>query len=205
MSATIILVIVNVLISWICFSNASLFQRLAHRPWLVDHSKQYDRWITSGFVHANWLHLGINMFVLWSFGRIVFAGYTEHFENKDWLFFLLLYIGGIMFSVLYDFRKHRHDPGYNAVGASGAVSAVVFASIILHPASGIYLFFIPLEIPSPIFGILYLVYSAYMARRGRDNIGHSAHFWGAVFGVAFTIALKPTLFLLFLDELKYIF
>ncbi len=110
-----------------------------------------------------------------------------------------------MFSVLFDYGKHKHDPAYNAVGASGAVSAVVFASIILYPGGGIYLFFIPVEIPSPVFGILYLIYSAYMARRGRDNIGHHAHFWGAIYGVVFTIALKPVLFLYFIDELGNIF
>ncbi len=201
----IAIIVVTTIVSILAFSNPDLLNRLQFNAWDIRERREGWRFFTYGLVHAGWAHLGINMFVLWSFGRIVFAGYTEHFENKDWLFFLLLYIGGVMFSVLYDFRRHRHDPAYNAVGASGAVSAVVFASIILHPASGIYLFFIPLEIPSPIFGILYLVYSAYMARRGRDNIGHSAHFWGAVFGVAFTIALKPTLFLLFLDELKYIF
>jgi len=85
------------------------------------------------------------------------------------------------------------------------VSAVVFASIILYPAGGIYLFFIPIEIPSPVFGILYLIYSASMARRGRDNIGHDAHFWGAIYGVVLTIAFKPVLFLRFIDEVTNIF
>ena len=145
------------------------------------------------------------MFVLWSFGRIVFDIYGYLFGSLGILYFLLLYIGGIMFSVLFDFGRHKNDAWYNAVGASGAVSAVVFASIILYPAGGVYLFFIPIEIPSPVFGILYLIYSASMARRGRDNIGHDAHFWGAIYGVVLTIAFKPVLFLRFIDEVTNIF
>jgi membrane associated rhomboid family serine protease len=118
---------------------------------------------------------------------------------------MLLYVGGIMFSVLFDFGRHKNDIGYNAVGASGAVSAIVFASILLYPAGGVYLFFIPIEIPSPVFGILYLIYSVYMGRRGGDNIGHDAHFWGAIFGIVFTLALKPQLALDFVNEIGSLF
>ncbi|HSG67202.1 MAG TPA: rhomboid family intramembrane serine protease, partial [Bacteroidales bacterium] len=138
----------------------------------MKHERQWWRFFTYGLVHAGWAHLAINMFVLWSFGRLVFTFYGYHFGTIGFLYFLLLYVGGIMFSVLFDFGRHKNDQWYNAVGASGAVSAVVFASIILYPSGGIYLFFIPVEIPSPVFGILYLIYSAYMARRGKDNIGH---------------------------------
>ena len=91
------------------------------------------------------------------------------------------------------------------MGASGAVSAIVFASIILFPAGKIFLFFIPIGIPSPIFGLLYLVYSAYMAKKGQDNIGHSAHFWGAIYGVIFTIAIKPEFALNFVSQIRSMF
>ena len=106
-----------------------------------------------------------------------------------------------MLSVLPSFGKHKDDPAYNAVGASGAVSAVVFASILFVPLGKIYLFFVPIGIPAFIFGGLYLIYSAYMAKRAKDNIGHDAHFWGALFGIVFTIALKPKIFLYFIDQI----
>jgi membrane associated rhomboid family serine protease len=118
---------------------------------------------------------------------------------------MLLYVGGLIFSILADFGKHKDDPGYNAVGASGAVSAVVFANIILFPSGSLYLFPFPFPIPSIVFGILYLVYSAYMAKRGRGNIGHNAHFWGSVYGIVLTLALKPKLAVLFWQQISNLF
>ena len=106
-----------------------------------------------------------------------------------------------MLSVAPAFGKHKNDVFYNAVGASGAVSAVLFASIILYPAGKIMLFLIPIPIPAPVFGVLYVAYEYYMGKRGGDNIGHDAHLWGAVFGVVFTIALKPALLLNFLEQI----
>ncbi|MEN8224138.1 MAG: rhomboid family intramembrane serine protease [Bacteroidota bacterium] len=199
------IIIITSVISVMAFNNPQLLNKLQFNAYAIRHHGQGWRFLSYGFVHAGWAHLAINMFVLWSFGKIVYLLYGYHFGKLGILYFLLLYIGGIMFSVLFDYGRHKDDSWYNAVGASGAVSAVVFASIILYPAGGIYLFFIPIEIPSPVFGILYLVYSVYMARRGRDNIGHDAHFWGAIYGVILTIALKPSLFLLFIDELTNIF
>jgi len=201
----IAIIIITSVISILAFSNPKLLSQLQFNAYAIKNQKQGWRFFTYGLVHAGWGHLAINMFVLWSFGQIVFFLYQVHFGSIGILYFLLLYVGGIMFSVLFDYRRHKNDPWYNAVGASGAVAAVVFASIILYPAGGVYLFFIPIEIPSPIFGILYLVYSAYMARRGRDNIGHDAHFWGSVYGIVLTVALKPQLFLDFIYQLGNIF
>lgn len=201
----IAIIIITSIISVLAFGNPELMYKLKFNAFAIKHEKQGWRFFTYGLVHGGWGHLAINMFVLWSFGRIVLYFYQELFSNAGYFYFLVLYIGGIMFSVLYDFGRYKDDAMYNAVGASGAVSAVVFASIILYPAGGVYLFFIPIEIPSPIFGILYLVYSAYMAKRGQDNIGHDAHFWGAIYGVILTIALKPALALIFWEELFQIF
>ena len=201
----IAIIIITSVISILAFSNPELLNRLQFNAYEIKNKKQGWRFFTYGLVHAGWGHLAINMFVFWSFGKIVFFLYQLHFGKIGILYFLLLYVGGIMFSVLFDYRRHKNDPWYNAVGASGAVAAVVFASIILYPAGGVYLFFIPIEIPSPIFGILYLVYSAYMARRGRDNIGHDAHFWGSVYGILLTVALKPQLFLDFIHQVGNLF
>jgi len=198
---TLFILAVTILVSVGALLNGIVLHRLQFNAYAVQHHREWWRFFTYGLVHADWVHLLVNMYVLYSFGAVVEMLYRYHFDVKGTFYYVFLYIGGILFSVLYDFGKHKDDPYYNAVGASGAVSAVVFASIILYPGGKISLFFIPIGIPSALFGILYLVYSAYMARRGKDNIGHNAHFWGAVFGVLFTVALKPSLFPAFLNSL----
>ena len=144
------------------------------------------------------MHLLINMFVLWSFGEIVETFLKNSFGLKGELYYVLLYVAGILFSTLVDFRNNKDNIYYNAVGASGAVSAVVFASILIYPGGSIFVFPIPIPIPSWLFGILYLAYSAYMAKRGTDNVGHTAHFWGAVVGVIFMLIVSPQTFSSFL-------
>jgi membrane associated rhomboid family serine protease len=195
------IIILTSVISILALNNNDVFYRLKFNSFLSLHSTQWYRFFTYGFVHAGWMHLFINMFVLYSFGNVVIEYYVAIFGLKGYYYFVLLYIGAIMLSVLPSFGKYKNDPSYNAVGASGAVSAVVFASILFVPLGKIYLFFIPIGIPAFIFGGLYLVYSAYMAKRGGDNIGHDAHFWGALFGIVYTIALKPKIFLFFVDQI----
>ncbi len=202
---SLIIIIVTSLISIYAFYNRGIFDRLKFNAYAIRHHGEGWRFFTYGLVHADWIHLFINMFVLYSFGNVVVEAYLFYFAAKGYMFYLLLYIGGIIFSVLFDYGKHKEDIYYNAVGASGAVSAVLFASILLHPAGKIMLFPIPFPLPSVVFGIFYLAYSAYMAKRGRDNIGHNAHFWGAVFGIAFTIALKPALAVQFWHEMTNLF
>ena len=181
----------TVVISFMAFNNIDLFHKLKFNAYLVKHKKQWYRFFSYALVHADWMHLLINMYVLYSFGSIVEEVLKFNLGSQGLLYYILLYVGGTIFSTLFDFRKQKENPHYNAVGASGAVSAVVFASILLYPAGSIYLFFIPIPIPSWVFGILYLVYSAYMGKRGQDNIGHNAHFWGSVFGIVFTIIILP--------------
>jgi membrane associated rhomboid family serine protease len=199
---TYILIAITVIVSLWAFSRRDLFDRLKFNAYRIKQQGQWYRFLSYGLVHADTVHLLVNMFVLYSFGTIVETFFDHYFENRGMLLFLLLYIGGLGFSTLYDFGKHKNDIYYNAVGASGAVSAVVFSSIVLYPAGKIYLFFIPIGIPAPLFGLLYLIYSYYMARKGQDNIGHNAHFWGAVFGLVFTIALKPDILVTFLEYLS---
>jgi membrane associated rhomboid family serine protease len=124
-----------------------------------------------------------------------------YFPRYAVLYFLLLYFGGVLFSTLPSFGKHKDNDTYNAVGASGAVSAILFSSIIMYPQGKIVFLLLPVPIPAYIFGVLYLVYSAYMSKRGHDNIGHDAHFWGAVFGIVFTLALNPGFVVSFFENL----
>lgn len=185
------IIIITVLVSILSFNNQKLFDKLKFNAFNIYHHNEGWRFFTYGLIHADWLHLLVNMYVLYSFGDIILIIFNYHFGNKAKIYFLLLYVGGIIFSTLGDFKKYKNQIFYNAVGASGAVSAVVFSSILLYPQSNIYLFFIPFPIPSIVFGIAYLVYSAIMSQKNKSNIGHNAHFWGSIFGIVYTILLKP--------------
>lgn len=195
-----IIIGITVVVSVIAFQRRDIFNQLKFNAYDIKHFKKYYRFLSYGLIHADWMHLAVNMFVLYSFGDIVSQFFDHYFGLKGNVYFLLLYIGGLAFSTLIDFGKYKDDPYYNAVGASGAVAAVVFSSILLYPAGEIFLFFIPIGIPAPLFGILYLGYSVYMGKRGTDNIGHNAHFWGAIYGLIFTVAIKPEFFTLFIQH-----
>lgn len=204
---TYAIIILTCLVSIPAFNNRKLFAKALFNPYLVKTNKQWYRFFSHALVHADWMHLFFNMFVLYSFGTIledhlfpfIFPGF------KSTLNYILLYVGALIASSIPGFEKYKNQPHYNAVGASGAVAAVVFAGILINPMQGIGFIFIPFPIPGFIFGGLYLLYSWYMAKKGNDNIGHDAHFWGAVFGFAFTGLLKPILFLNFIDQLKSYF
>jgi len=193
MTISVIIIAVTVIVSIFAFSNRQLFRRLVFSPYDIKHFKNSYRFVSYALIHADWVHLLVNMMVLYSFGRVVEAYYGFYFGNKAILYYILLYIGGIALSTLPSYGKYKDDYSYSAVGASGAVSAVVFASIIFDPLSKIYIFLIPIGIPAIIFAVLYLAYSWYMGKKNIDNVGHDAHFWGAVFGFIFTILLKPSL------------
>lgn len=192
---------ITVIISILAWNQQELFSKLKFNPYLTRERKEYWRLISYGLIHADWIHLLVNMFVLYSFGNLVTQYFDLLFPGKSVFYYLILYIGGLLIASAPGFGRHKNNPYYNAVGASGAVSAVLFSSIVFNPMSKIYLFFIPIGIPAVIFGILYLVYSAYMDKKGKDNVGHDAHFWGGVFGFLITIALKPELFLHFFNEI----
>ncbi len=201
MNITNIIIFITAVISIVAMNSEELFSKLRFNAYDVKHSNQVYRFFTYGFLHAGYVHLFINMLVLYSFGIIVELNFKTYFPGKEGLYYVLLYLGGLILSIIPAYGKHKNDVFYNAVGASGAVSAVVFSSIILFPAGKIFLFLIPVPIPAPVFGVLYVAYEYYMAKNGRDNIGHDAHLWGALFGVIFTIALKPGLIAIFLQQI----
>ena len=198
-----ILIAVTVIVSVFGFYNQDAFSRCKFNAYDVRHARQWYRFFTYGFFHAGWVHLLVNMFVLYSFALTVEKGFHYYFRSQYVLYFLLLYFGALLLSILPAYGKHRNDVFYNAVGASGAVAAIVFANILLEPDQKIFLFFIPYGIPAPVFALLYLGYEFYMSKRGRDNIGHDAHFWGALYGVVFTLAAKPVIFKMFLEQLGW--
>lgn len=201
---TLIIVIITVLSSLAAFRRKDLFYRFDLAPARIVHQREYYRIFTHAFLHADYFHLGINMLVLYSFGHYIEQVFGE-LEAAGLIFsgpffFVLLYVAGIALASLTTIIRYRDNTGYTAVGASGAVSAIVFTYIFFAPLEKIY-FYMVLPIPGIVFGVLYLVYSSYMSRRSSDNINHSAHFWGAVLGFVFPILLEPSLFLVFIDKL----
>lgn len=183
------------LITISAFNDGRIFSSLLFEPFVIKVRNEWYRFFTHAFIHSNWPHLLVNMFVLFMFGRIVEPLLGDLSGGSGILPFIALYVGGILFSSLPSYRKYMLDPNYRAVGASGAVSAVLFSQILMLPTTSIYFFLIPFPIPAFVFGILYLFYSYYMDKRGDDNVAHDAHFYGAVFGIVFTAALEPRLLL----------
>lgn len=197
---TLVIIGITVLVSIAAFQNNDLLYKYQFNAYQITKRKQWYRIITYGFLHANWEHLIVNMIVLWSFGTGLEKHFSEHFGSLGILYFFLLYFSSIIISTLYDLRKHKEHYHYNAVGASGATSAVVFATIFFAPHEPLYLFF-AIPIRGIIFAAAYLYYSYYMGKKNIDNIGHSAHFYGALFGFLFPIIIKPKLFSLFLQQI----
>ncbi len=199
---TSIIIILTVIVSLFCFYGGG-FNALKFNAYQIWHSKQWYRMLSYGFVHGSWWHLFFNMFTLHFFGRVVEQYFVAFFGNTiGIILYIVLYITAIVISTLGDLIKYRNHYNYNAVGASGAVSAILFASILFEPQMGIYIYLIPIPIPGYIFAPLYLLYCWYMAKRNADNIGHSAHFWGAVYGLLFPLICNPAFFSYFISQLR---
>lgn len=197
---TIIIIAITVAVSYAAFNNVKLMDMLQFNASKIVYKKEYHRLITHAFVHANWEHLFVNMIVLFSFGRAIEAYFKYNFGDRHIIYFFLLYFGGILASNIYALIKHHKNYFYNSVGASGAVSAVLFAAIFFDPWNKIYFFGI-LPIPGIVFAGLYLVYSYQMSMKQKDNVAHDAHFLGALYGFVFPVLLNPQLFSVFLDKL----
>jgi membrane associated rhomboid family serine protease len=200
---TIIIVVITAIVSIVCFQREDLFRKFDFSPYYIIRKKEWYRFLSHGFVHANWIHLIINMLVFFSFGTHVENIFKE-LESRHMLFsahlgYIVLYFGGMVIAAISTLVKHRDDPYYASVGASGAVSAVLFTSIFFSPLDKI-LFYGILPMPGIVFGILYLVYSTYMGRSGQDNVNHDAHLWGAVFGFVFPLLIDPHLIKIFINQ-----
>lgn len=197
---TYIIIGVTVLVSYTAFQNQELVNRFIFYPSGIKEYKQWWRFVTHGFLHADFQHLIFNMLTLFFFGRHLETTFEYLFGNT-WTF-PAFYILALVFSSLPSYAKHKNDARYSALGASGAVSAVLFATILFDPWQTILLKFI-IPIPAILFAIGYLYYSNYMSKHGQDNIGHDAHMYGAIFGFVFPIALKPAMFFVFIDQLSH--
>ncbi len=175
---------ITIAISLIAFSNDALYDKMILHPYDVARGKKLYTLITSGFIHADYMHLFFNMFSYFFFAFQLEAT-LGHWQ------FALLYIVSMVLSDLPSVAKHKNDLWYRSLGASGAISAVVFGYIMFNPLNSMYLMLIPIPIPAIIFGVLYLVYCSYASKRGQDNINHDAHLFGALSGVMITVILVP--------------
>ena len=202
MSLTLIIIILTSLISYKCFEDRTRFGNLLHSPYQEKRSNQYYRLLTSGFLHGSFVHLFINMFVLWNFGEYIEYSFINIFGDlMGRLNYLLLYLLTVIFANVPTYFMHKDNVHFSSVGASGAVSGLVFVFILFRPWAELELFFfIPFR--AIILGVLYLGYSSWAAKNGNDRIDHVAHFAGAIFGLLFTIVLEPELFTRFLTRLQ---
>jgi membrane associated rhomboid family serine protease len=187
MSITLIIIIATCIISIPALQRDDVKERFLFWPYRINHYNEIYRWGSGALIHADAMHLLFNMVTLYSFGsaleRFLFPVY---FHEQTALLYVALYVLAIVFSCIPDYFKYRDASHYRALGASGAVSAVIFSAILLEPTMPLRFFFIPVDIPGWLFGFIFLGLSAYLAKRGGDSIGHNAHFWGGVFGLLFT-------------------
>lgn len=201
---TLVLIAANVIFSLIGFSNKTMLSRFIMWPMVVKERNQWDRFITSGFLHADYMHLFFNMFTLYFFGRNMELIFNAALPFGN-IWYLLIYFAGLIVSDIPSYLKHKNDPNYRSLGASGAVSAVVFAAVVFDPWSQLQLYgFISMS--ALLFAFLYIAYCIYAGKRGGDNINHDAHLWGALFGLGATLllmaVLRPDIFPFIIDDLK---
>jgi membrane associated rhomboid family serine protease len=187
LSITVIIIIITAIISIAAFRSERLMNDLIFYPPAISANNQYYRFLTCGLIHADLGHLLFNMLSLYFFGVLVERSFDYIFDTAGKFIYLAMYILALIVSIYPSYSRHKTDPNYRSLGASGAVSAVVFAGLMIAPQAKVGFFFIPPIIPGFIFGPLYLIISAWLDKRGGDNINHSAHIWGALFGVAFLI------------------
>jgi membrane associated rhomboid family serine protease len=186
MNILIVIIAITAIISFVAPNGSSNFEKYKFSVGAILNRKEYIRLLSAGFLHADIMHLVFNMLTLYFFGPVVIQGFGN-------LGFLIIYFGSILLGNIFSLFIYKKQPWYSAIGASGGVSGILFASIALYPSIGIYMFFIPIPIPGYIFGLAYFGYSVYMMLNPRqhDNIGHAAHLGGAFFGLVYAVANQP--------------
>lgn len=201
LSITVIIIIITSLISYRAFNNPGLQLKLIHNPYKVKHQKEYYRLLSSGFIHANLTHLIFNMLTFFFFGPVVEDILMQIYGPiTGGILFVVFYLVSIIVSDISSVVKFGDSPGFNSLGASGAVSAILFFSILFDPLRELLLYFI-IPIPGFILGALYLVYSYYEGRRMADNINHNAHLYGAIAGIIFAIITYPGVVISFFQQI----
>jgi membrane associated rhomboid family serine protease len=201
MFITYILMGITILVSLYAFKNQDIYRRFMMNPYAIDRRNEYYRFVTSGFIHGDHLHLIVNMFSFYFFGPTIEVLFAEQFGVMGKVYFVMLYLLAIVVSDVPTFFKNKHNPGYNSLGASGGVAAVIFAFILFRPLDNLYLY-AAIPIKGFIFGVAYILFSYYQGKKANDNINHDAHLWGALFGLIFCIILHPPVIGEFIEKIK---
>lgn len=196
---TIFIIIIIGITSFLAFQNRHMFAKGAFIPSDIARFNQPYRFVTHIFLHASWEHLIFNMLTLYFFGVLVESGFAFYFGKWGKLLYIVEFIAAGIMASIPSYFKHKNNSSYVAVGASGAVAAILFSSILLDPTNRIYFMFIPIGIPAYIFGPAYLLYCMYMSKRNIDNVAHDVHFWGAIIGFLLPILIKPELLNVFIN------
>ncbi len=207
---TIAILAITCVVSFTAFSNEKVMDDLIFYPPAITHQNQWYRFITCGLIHADIAHLGFNMYSFYMFGDYIESTFTDIFGAKGKAIYLLLYVSSLVVCLLPTYFNNKENYYYKSLGASGAVSAIVFTFIFLAPTRRIELMFIHIPFPAFIFGAVYLGVSAYLSRKGGSRINHSAHFWGAIYGIVFLIVTCQFLTNVrplenFIAQIKYFF
>jgi membrane associated rhomboid family serine protease len=197
MILTLAIIAVTCVVSWMAFKDGKLMQRLLLWPPAVEKKHEYWRLLSYGLVHADFQHLLFNMITLFFFGRAMEWLYAQHLGPLGFLWF---YLGGLLVSILPTYIQNRRNANYRSLGASGAVSAVLFAFILLSPWSMIFVFFFP--VPAILYAVAFVAFSIWMDHRGGGSVNHSAHMWGAAYGIVFTVLMEPRVISVFLQQLR---
>ena len=201
MQITYFIIAVIVITSFYAWNKPNVLQKWMMNPYSINKRREYHRFLTSGLIHSNYGHLFLNMLALFFFGRNVEMVFGYILGPSGKIILIIFFLLGIIVSDIPTYLKYKELPHYNSLGASGGVSALVFSSIMFFPLQKIYILFIPFGIPGFIIGILYLAYSYYQAKKMSDGINHDAHFYGAIFGVVFTIIISPGSLANFIKEI----
>lgn len=187
LSITLIIIIITSLVSIGGFTSPKIIDDLIFYPPAVSQNNQWYRFITCGLIHADFIHLLLNMYGLYIFGKYVEVAFLTIFGSGGGLMYLLMYVTSLIICLLPTYKKNKENYYYRSLGASGAVSAVIFSFILLFPLEKLRIIFLPVMFPGFIFGLIYLGLSYWAEQRSADNINHSAHIWGALYGIAFLI------------------
>ena len=190
---TLAIIVITSVISIIAFNNDRLKNDFIFYPPSISEDNQWYRFFTCGLIHANTAHLFFNMYTLYLFGDAVEANFLDIFGSMGKLLYIIMYVTALVACLLPTYLKHKDNPYYSSLGASGAIAAVVFAFIFLNPTVKMFLIFVPIPLPAFVFGVLYLIVTSYLARRGGSHINHSAHLWGSIYGAFFLLVTAFTI------------
>lgn len=196
MIITYIIIGITVLVSFAAWNNPDLMRKFIMNPYAVERRGEYQRFLTSGFIHQDHMHLLFNMITLYSFGSLLEQLFSIFFGSVGGVYYVILYLLAIVVSEIPTYFKNKSNARYNSLGASGGVSAIVFAVILFQPLVKIYL------MPGFILGALYIIYSYFQAKKAGDGINHDAHLFGAIFGIVFCIILYPPVLQLFFEQIS---